>query len=114
MFFWMTSTSRGSVISGWRGSFLKIRLISAPHLLELWGYTAPEYAIRGELSEKADIYSFGVLVLEIILCRKNTDLNLPSEQQYLQTYRREDQEIEQRKGSRGRCTLLLLMNSTCA
>ncbi|CAN1264593.1 hypothetical protein LINPERPRIM_LOCUS11996 [Linum perenne] len=28
--------------------------------------------------------------------------------------RREDQEIEKRKGSRGRCTLLLLMNSTCA
>ncbi|CAN1152426.1 Probable LRR receptor-like serine/threonine-protein kinase At1g56140 [Linum perenne] len=51
------------------------------------GYTAPEYAIRGELSEKADIYSFGVLVLEIICCRKNTDLNLPFEQQYLQTYR---------------------------
>ncbi|CAN1219629.1 Probable LRR receptor-like serine/threonine-protein kinase At1g56140 [Linum perenne] len=43
------------------------------------GYTAPEYAIRGELSEKADIYSFGVLVLEIICCRKNTDLSLPSE-----------------------------------
>ncbi|KVI01422.1 hypothetical protein Ccrd_020310 [Cynara cardunculus var. scolymus] len=47
------------------------------------GYTAPEYAIRGELSEKADIYSFGVLVLEIISCRKNTDLMLPSEMQYL-------------------------------
>ncbi|CAN1152423.1 hypothetical protein LINPERPRIM_LOCUS28921 [Linum perenne] len=27
MFFWMTSTSRGSVISRWRGSFLKIRMI---------------------------------------------------------------------------------------
>lgn len=50
------------------------------------GYTAPEYAIRGELSEKADIYSFGVLVLEIISCRKNTDLNLPSETQYLPEY----------------------------
>ncbi|CAN1219626.1 Probable LRR receptor-like serine/threonine-protein kinase At1g56140 [Linum perenne] len=50
------------------------------------GYTAPEYAIRGELSEKADIYSFGVLVLEIICCRKNTDLSLPSEQQYLPEY----------------------------
>lgn len=50
------------------------------------GYTAPEYAIRGELSEKADIYSFGVLVLEIISCRKNTDLNLPSEMQYLPEY----------------------------
>ncbi|KAK2646240.1 hypothetical protein Ddye_021435 [Dipteronia dyeriana] len=50
------------------------------------GYTAPEYAIRGELSEKADIYSFGVLLLEIISCRKNTDLTLPSEMQYLPEY----------------------------
>ena len=50
------------------------------------GYSAPEYAIRGELSEKADIYSFGVLVLEIISSRKNTDLNLPSEMQYLPDY----------------------------
>ncbi|CAA2991703.1 probable LRR receptor-like serine threonine-kinase At1g56140 isoform X1 [Olea europaea subsp. europaea] len=50
------------------------------------GYTAPEYAIRGELSEKADIYSFGVLVLEIISCRKNTNLTLPSEMQYLPEY----------------------------
>ncbi|KAK1417101.1 hypothetical protein QVD17_26223 [Tagetes erecta] len=50
------------------------------------GYTAPEYAIKGELSEKVDIYSFGVLVLEIISCRKNTDLTLPSEMQYLPEY----------------------------
>ncbi|KAK2358691.1 putative LRR receptor serine/threonine-protein kinase [Trifolium repens] len=50
------------------------------------GYTAPEYAIRGELSEKADIYSFGVLVLEVISCRKNTDLTLPSDMQYLPEY----------------------------
>lgn len=50
------------------------------------GYTAPEYAIKGELSEKADIYSFGVLVLEIISCRKNTDLDLPLEMQYLPEY----------------------------
>ncbi|QCE13507.1 serine/threonine-protein kinase PBS1 [Vigna unguiculata] len=50
------------------------------------GYTAPEYAIRGELSEKADIYSFGVLLLEIICCRKNTDHTLASEMQYLPEY----------------------------
>ncbi|XP_020264628.1 putative receptor-like protein kinase At4g00960 isoform X2 [Asparagus officinalis] len=50
------------------------------------GYTAPEYAIRGELSEKADIYSFGVLVLEIISSRKNTDLSLSAEMQYLPEY----------------------------
>ncbi|KAG1364479.1 cold-responsive protein kinase 1 [Cocos nucifera] len=50
------------------------------------GYTAPEYAIRGELTEKADIYSFGVLALEIISSRKNTDLSLPTEMQYLPGY----------------------------
>ncbi|KAI3811444.1 hypothetical protein L1987_21168 [Smallanthus sonchifolius] len=64
------------------GSSLRIKLISAPHLLE----HSPEYAIRGELSEKADIYSFGVVVLEIISCRRNTDLTLSSEMQYLPEY----------------------------
>lgn len=55
-------------------------------ILHFRGYSAPEYALRGELSEKADIYSFGVLVLEIISCRKNTDLSLPNEMQYLPEY----------------------------
>jgi hypothetical protein len=32
---------------------------------------------------KADTYSFGVLVLEIISSRKNTDLSLLNEMQYL-------------------------------
>eukprot|EP00253_Pinus_taeda_P007682 PITA_07682 len=35
------------------------------------GYMAPEYALRGQLTEKADVFSFGVLVLEIISGRKN-------------------------------------------
>ncbi|CAN6453207.1 unnamed protein product [Victoria cruziana] len=30
------------------------------------GYMAPEYIIHGQLTEKADVYSFGVLVLEIV------------------------------------------------
>lgn len=30
------------------------------------GYLAPEYALLGKLTKKADIYSFGVLMLEII------------------------------------------------
>lgn len=30
------------------------------------GYMAPEYAIHGHLTEKADVYSFGVLTLEIV------------------------------------------------
>ncbi|KAK9113698.1 hypothetical protein Syun_020495 [Stephania yunnanensis] len=35
------------------------------------GYLAPEYLIRGQLTEKADVYSFGVLIIEIVCGRKN-------------------------------------------
>lgn len=35
---------------------------------------APEYAVLGHLSVKQDVYSFGVLVLEIVTGRKNTDI----------------------------------------
>ncbi|KAK1424852.1 hypothetical protein QVD17_20191 [Tagetes erecta] len=35
------------------------------------GYMAPEYALRGHLTYKADVYSFGVLALEIISGRNN-------------------------------------------
>jgi len=37
------------------------------------GYMAPEYAVMGHLSVKLDVYSFGVLVLEIVTGRRNTD-----------------------------------------
>lgn len=35
------------------------------------GYVAPDYVMHGQLTEKVDVYSFGVLVLEIISGRKN-------------------------------------------
>ncbi|XP_047052444.1 cysteine-rich receptor-like protein kinase 43 [Lolium rigidum] len=36
------------------------------------GYMAPEYLMHGHLSAKADVFSFGVLVLEIVSGRKNS------------------------------------------
>ncbi|KAI3502736.1 hypothetical protein L1887_30999 [Cichorium endivia] len=42
------------------------------------GYTAPEYATHGHLSEKVDTYSFGVVSLEIISGRKCNDVNSQS------------------------------------
>ncbi|GLT37595.1 hypothetical protein SLA2020_119030 [Shorea laevis] len=36
------------------------------------GYLAPEYALSGQLTKKADVYSFGVLLLEIISGRSNS------------------------------------------
>ncbi|KAM3383007.1 G-type lectin S-receptor-like serine/threonine-protein kinase [Capsicum galapagoense] len=35
------------------------------------GYMAPEYALRGIVSAKADVFSFGVLLLEIVSGKKN-------------------------------------------
>lgn len=36
------------------------------------GYLAPEYALLGQLTKKADVYSFGVLMLEIISGRSSS------------------------------------------
>ncbi|XP_052181986.1 cysteine-rich receptor-like protein kinase 42 [Diospyros lotus] len=35
------------------------------------GYMAPEYLLRGQLTDKADVYAFGVLALEIACGKKN-------------------------------------------
>ncbi|KAK6149494.1 hypothetical protein DH2020_017019 [Rehmannia glutinosa] len=47
------------------------------------GYLAPEYAIRGQLTRRADIYSFGVLLIEIVSGRPNTNTRLPIDEQYI-------------------------------
>ncbi|KAF6986628.1 hypothetical protein CFC21_004355 [Triticum aestivum] len=38
-----------------------------------YGYMAPEYVMRGNYSVKSDAFSFGVLVLEIMTGKKNSD-----------------------------------------
>ncbi|PKA64046.1 putative LRR receptor-like serine/threonine-protein kinase [Apostasia shenzhenica] len=47
------------------------------------GYLAPEYAIRGQVTQKSDIYSFGILLLEIVSGRCNTNKRLPQDEQFL-------------------------------
>ncbi|KAH9564112.1 hypothetical protein CY35_04G007200 [Sphagnum magellanicum] len=47
------------------------------------GYLAPEYMLYGQLSNKADVYSFGVLLLETISGKKNQDPNQPEDEVYL-------------------------------
>ncbi|KAF3457340.1 hypothetical protein FNV43_RR01997 [Rhamnella rubrinervis] len=37
-----------------------------------YGYMSPEYAMKGLYSTKSDVFSFGVLLLEIVSGRKNT------------------------------------------
>uniref|UniRef100_A0A2K2BUH4 non-specific serine/threonine protein kinase n=1 Tax=Populus trichocarpa TaxID=3694 RepID=A0A2K2BUH4_POPTR len=47
------------------------------------GYLAPEYAMRGHLTEKADVFGFGVVALEILSGRANSDSSLDDERVYL-------------------------------
>lgn len=37
---------------------------------------SPELALDGQLSAKSDVFSFGILCLEVISGRQNTDINL--------------------------------------
>jgi serine/threonine protein kinase len=48
------------------------------------GYLAPEYAWHGQLTKKADVYSFGVLVLEIVSSRSSSRSLLDGEKNLLE------------------------------
>lgn len=52
--------------------------MSDMHHCNIRGYTPPEYAIHGHLSEKVDTYSFGVVILEIVSGRRSSDMNIDS------------------------------------
>ncbi|XP_058069864.1 probable LRR receptor-like serine/threonine-protein kinase At1g56130 isoform X2 [Magnolia sinica] len=47
------------------------------------GYLPLEYAMRGHLTEKADVFGFGVVALEILSGRPNADTSLDQDKIYL-------------------------------
>ncbi|XP_064957328.1 cysteine-rich receptor-like protein kinase 6 [Musa acuminata AAA Group] len=51
-----------------------------------FGYMAPEYVMQGKFSIKSDVFSFGVLVLEILTGRKNNDSHNPEVTEVLLSY----------------------------
>jgi len=48
-----------------------------------FGYLAPEYAMRGLMTEKVDVFAFGVVTLETIAGRPNYDGRLGEDKAYL-------------------------------
>ncbi|XP_073145008.1 probable serine/threonine-protein kinase PBL21 isoform X2 [Henckelia pumila] len=54
-----------------------------------YGYCAPEYAMSGKLTLKSDIYSFGVVLLELITGRKAIDCSRKPGEQNLVVWSRQ-------------------------
>ncbi|XP_057750081.1 G-type lectin S-receptor-like serine/threonine-protein kinase At4g27290 isoform X2 [Arachis stenosperma] len=40
-----------------------------------YGYISPEYAVHGQFSEKSDVFSYGVIVLELLSGKRNRDFS---------------------------------------
>ncbi|KFK30404.1 hypothetical protein AALP_AA7G256600 [Arabis alpina] len=51
-----------------------------------WGYMAPEYTMQRIYSAKSDVFSFGVMLLEIISGKKNREITRLNDGETLQSY----------------------------
>ncbi|XP_019194469.1 PREDICTED: receptor-like serine/threonine-protein kinase ALE2 isoform X2 [Ipomoea nil] len=58
------------------------------HVMGTFGYVAPEYAMTGHLLVKSDVYSYGVVLLELLTGRKPVDLSQPEGQENLVAWAR--------------------------
>eukprot|EP00250_Pteridium_aquilinum_P013161 c21168_g1_i1 orf=390-1478(-) len=60
--------------------------LHSTRVLGTFGYHAPEYAMTGQLTQKSDVYSYGVVLLELLTGRKPVDHTMPRGQQSLVTW----------------------------
>lgn len=52
-------------------------------MLHCSGYLSPEYVMLGHLTEKTDVFAFGIVALEVVSGRPNSSPELDDDKQYL-------------------------------
>ncbi|XP_044466899.1 cysteine-rich receptor-like protein kinase 10 isoform X2 [Mangifera indica] len=60
--------------------------VNTNKIVGTYGYISPEYAVHGQCSVKSDIYSFGVLIIEIITSKKNSNFYVTDGVENLMSY----------------------------
>ncbi|WJX10381.1 hypothetical protein P8452_01115 [Trifolium repens] len=87
------SESAGAVVVGGTGGFNLLSSVQNVDIEEqasfqtrlagTFGYLAPEYAVTGRVTTKVDIYSYGVILMEMITGRRAIDNSQPEENIHL-------------------------------
>ncbi|XP_051152324.1 receptor-like serine/threonine-protein kinase ALE2 isoform X2 [Andrographis paniculata] len=71
-----------------RAAFDEVNKHISTRVMGTFGYVAPEYAMTGHLLVKSDVYSYGVVLLELLTGRKPVDMSQPPGRENLVSWAR--------------------------